>query len=111
MSKTLKEQLEVVCINDYGEVCANLETNTASRSKKVSDKQREDVVKNRKRFQELRIKEREMEQRINILRSDGLKSGPGTEQCIYLFAEANEINNMLRGIRKEIRKLNKRIYK
>lgn len=119
MSKTLKEQLGNVFVNGCGEVCAKSEAaknklSVKDSKKKVADKdrgRRESISKSKKELQELRSKERKMEQKIKDLRSDGLKNGPGTEQCVQLFAEANEINNELRGVRKSIRKLNKRFYK
>lgn len=120
MSKTLQEQLGGVFINGRGEVCSNLETTKSKVGSKVREKRqdvesskdrRQEVGEAKRKLRELRNKEREMEQKIKILRSEGLTHGPGTKACVECFSKANEVNNELRGVRKGIRKLNKRIHR
>jgi hypothetical protein len=120
MSKTLKEQLGSIFINGRGEVCANLETTNSKVGVEVREKRddikrdrehRTEVINTKKKLQELRSSEREMEQRIKSLRSEGLRRGAGTELCAKFFAEANDVNNELRGVRKGIRKLSKKLHR
>jgi len=78
MSKTMKEQLGSIFVNTCGEICNNLATTKSEVGpvkRKSIDKDktsREDMGKARKKLMELRGKEREMEQRIKALRSEGL---------------------------------------
>jgi predicted phage-related endonuclease len=120
MSKSIKEQLSNVFINGRGEVCINLETTKSkvgeevrkTRKKVDSNKEhRQEVAQIKKKLRDLRTKEREMEQQIKALWSKGLGYGPGSEACAKCFAEANDVNNELRGVRKGIRKLNKKVHK
>lgn len=120
MSKTLKEQLGNVFINGRGEVCSNLETTRSRVGSEVREQRqtvesrkehRQETAEAKKKLRDLRNKEREMEQKIKTLRSEGLSHGPGSEECVKCFSEANEVNDELRGVRKGIRKLNKKLRK
>ncbi|MGW8179314.1 MAG: hypothetical protein ACWGQW_11220 [bacterium] len=120
MSKTLKEQLNNVFINGRGEVCSNLETTRSKAGSELrkhrdevedSKTRRQEAAKARKRLRELRSMEREMEKRIKTLRAEGMQHGAGTEECARCFSEANNVNDELRGVRKGIRKLNKKLHK